>query len=64
MMNDFKYDKLNSFDVLKKLHNQGFTRLYLFSESEPEKGDIPPKYVTLVSRDNAVTALADYSTDK
>ncbi|CAL7962653.1 hypothetical protein GAMM_40003 [Gammaproteobacteria bacterium] len=60
LMDDFEDNKLNSLDVLKQLHNRGFTRLYLLSGSELEKNKIP-KYVTFISRDNdnAIIALAD-----
>ncbi|MEI8055385.1 MAG: PAS domain-containing sensor histidine kinase [bacterium] len=56
---DLEDEKLNGLDVLKQLHDRGFTKLYLFSGSEIEKGTIP-EYVTFIPKSNtdAITALA------
>ena len=44
---EFKGSKLNGFAVLKQLHEQGFTRLYLFSGREFAKSKVP-EYLTAI----------------
>lgn len=48
---DQNYDNswLKGLDVAKELHEQGYTRLYLFSGDTFEKGEIPP-YLTVIDK--------------
>jgi amino acid adenylation domain-containing protein/thioester reductase-like protein len=48
MDNDFKKD-ITGIDLAKKLHEAGYTRLYLFTGKDFAPGDIP-KYLTVISK--------------
>jgi len=57
---EFKGSKLNGFDVAKQLHEQGFTRLYLFSGRDFEK-DMIPDYLSVILKTDidALSKLAE-----
>lgn len=57
---EFKGSKLNGFDVAKQLHEQGFTRLYLFSGRDFEKSEVP-NYLTVILKTDidALSKLAE-----
>lgn len=46
---EFNGSTLNGFDVLKQLHELGFTRLYLFSGRRFEENEVPD-YVTVIMK--------------
>jgi Response regulator receiver domain. len=46
--NDFK-NSINGIELAKKLHTDGFTRLYLFSGKEFGKNEVPP-FLTVISK--------------
>ncbi|CAL7964394.1 hypothetical protein GAMM_90007 [Gammaproteobacteria bacterium] len=57
---EFEGNKLNGFDIAKQLHEQGFTRLYLFSGRRFEKGKIPDYLTAIMKTDiDAITKLAE-----
>ncbi|MEI8054866.1 MAG: PAS domain-containing protein [bacterium] len=57
---EFEGNKLNGFDVLKQLHEQGFTRLYLFSGRTFTKEEVPDYLTAIVKTDiDALTKLAE-----
>jgi hypothetical protein len=42
--------EINGFDLLKKSHESGYTKLYILSGNKFEKQDLPP-YLVFVSKD-------------
>ena len=57
---EFKNSSLNGFDVAKQLHEQGFTKLYLFSGREFEKSEVPDYLIAIQKTDlDALIKLID-----
>lgn len=51
MDNSFGTDQIGGIELAKKLHNDGFTNLYLFSGKNFEAGEVPD-YIKVILKTN------------